>query len=373
MSERTEVPQRNALRDQHLEVLVASGLVDDVVDVSALAPRPFRYAEGEFICRHGDPVHCLWVIASGSVSIKDGNSTFFVRRRNEVVGEQHIVGNGYRRIYDLVAAESSVELLAIEKSSIESHPEANVLWRNIARVISMKLRNASRKAASLSRQLEDDTRILHAYTNEYALSRRLQSGSDRQAEYRVERAIIWFSDVVDFSRYALDLAPDRTADIVQRFFNAQTLPITKRGGHIDKFIGDGLMAFWVLPENSLDGDEEITDAIRAAEDAVKFVGEIAIGATPLRLRIGLHVGLVLSGDFGSATRHQFTLIGTEVNKASRLEQIHSDEIAVPTGAIGDIRLSVEFHDELSHTLQQRYCRKFVAEAKNIGKLEFYTA
>jgi class 3 adenylate cyclase len=373
MAKRLPIPQKNLLREHHLEALVASGLVDDVVDVPALMALPSRYAEGEFICRHGDPVHCLWVIVNGSVAIKEGQSTFFVRRRNEVVGEQHIVGNGYRRIYDLVASESSVEVLAIEKSVIEAHPEANILWRNIARIISMKLRNASRKTVSLSRQLEDDTRILHAYTNEYALSRRMQSGSDRQAEYQVERAVIWFSDVVDFSKYALNLAPDMTADIVQRFFNAQTHPIATRGGHIDKFIGDGLMAFWVLPEKSEGGDKEITDAIRAAEDAVKAVGEISIGATALRLRVGLHVGLVLSGDFGSATRHQFTLIGTEVNKAARLEQMHSGETEEPAGRMGDIRLSAEFRGELSQTLQQRYSRKFVAEAKNIGRLELYTA
>lgn len=373
MNERSEISRIGSLSDRHIDALVASGLADDVVDVAALSPRPFRYAEGEFICKHGDPVHCLWVIVNGSVAIREGQTTFFVRRRNEVVGEQHIVGNGYRRIYDLVAAESSVEVLAIEKSTIEAHPEANILWRNVAKIISMKLRNASRKAASLSRQLEDDTHILHAYTNEYALSRRLQSGGNRQAEYQVERAIIWFSDVVDFSRHALNLAPDRTADIVQRFFNAQSLPIVNRGGHIDKFIGDGLMAFWVLSESNQNSVKELTDAIRAAEDAVKAVREISIGRTALRLRIGLHVGLVLSGDFGSATRHQFTLIGVEVNKAARLEQVHSEDVVDNARPLGDIRLSTEFRNKLSHTLQQRYCRRFLANAKNIGELEFYTS
>lgn len=373
MEEQSKIRLLSTLSEHHYEALVASGLVDDVVDVSALAPRPYRYAEGEFICRHGDSADCLWVIVNGSVAVKEADTTFFTRRRNEVIGEQHIVGNGYQRIYDLVASESSVELLVIEKSAIEAHPEAGAVWRNIAKIISMKLRNTSHKAASLSRQLADDTRILHAYTNEYALSRRLQSGGDRPTEYQVDRAVIWFSDVVDFSRHTLNLSPDRTADIVQRFFNAQTHPIASRGGHVDKFIGDGLMAFWVLPEKSSGGDKEITEAIRAAESAVKAVGEITIGTTPLRLRVGLHVGLVLSGDFGSATRHQFTLIGTEVNKAARLEQLHSEDVTGLSDGLGDIRLSSEFRCELGSTLQQRYSRRFVASAKNIGELEFYTA
>lgn len=373
MAERPNITQIGTLSAHYVDALVASGLVDDVADVSALHPRPYRYAEGEFICRHGDPVDSFWIIVNGSVAIREGDATFFVRRRNEVIGEQHIVGNGYRHVYDLVASESSVEVLVIEKSIIERHPEAGVLWRNIARIISVKLRHASRKSASLSRQLADDTRILHAYTNEYALSRRLQAGAQGQAEYKVDRAIIWFSDVIGFSRHILSLAPDRTADIVQRFFNAQTLPIVARGGHVDKFIGDGLMAFWVLPEKAGVRTKELTSAIEAAEDAVNAVSEIAIGQAALELRVGLHVGLVLSGDFGSATRHQFTLIGTEVNKAARLEQVHAEDVMEGAHHLGNIRLSTEFRDEQTDAIKQKYSRRSVADAKNIGRLELYSA
>jgi len=67
MADRPEISQVNSLNDHHAEALIACGLVDDVVDVSALAPRPYRYAEGEFICKHGDPVDSLWVIVNGSV------------------------------------------------------------------------------------------------------------------------------------------------------------------------------------------------------------------------------------------------------------------------------------------------------------------
>lgn len=218
--------------------------------------------------------------------------------------------------------------------------------------------------------MTDDTRILHAYMNEYALSRRLQSGSDRVADYRVDRAVVWFSDVVNFSRYILDLAPERTAEVVQRFFNAQTQPIHDMGGHIDKFVGDGLMAFWA-PE----ADELVRPcceaALRAAEAAVAAVRRISIGTEALDLRIGLHAGLVLSGDFGSATRHQFTLIGPEVNKAARLEQVHRADIREGEAMVGPIRLSAEFRAELSAPLRRRYPHRSIAEAKNIGPIEVY--
>jgi len=360
-----------ALHARYEEALIASGLVDDVVDIVELDPRPLRYAEGDFVCHHGDAAESLWVIVSGSVSVREQERTLFVRHGHEVVGEQNLLGNGCRRWYDLVISESQAELLEISKSDIESHPQAGVIWRNIAKIISLKLRDASIKTSTLSRQLEDDTRILHAYTNEYALSRRLQSGGGRLTSYHVDRAIVWFSDVVDFSRYVLKLAPDRTADVVQRFFNAQSVPITTHGGHIDKFIGDGLMAFWVLSQSE-SASAKCIEALRAAEDAVKAVSEIRIGNNPLNLRIGLHIGLVLSGDFGSTARHQFTLIGPEVNKAARLEQVHSEDVTEGEEKIGPIRLSVEYHHTLTDVIKRRYARYNKANAKNIGEIEFYS-
>lgn len=372
MTDKPSIASIKTYGSEYEEALSLCGLVDDVQNPELLAPRPYRFAEGEHICRPGDPANCLWIIVNGAVAVKLKDQTLFIRGQNEVVGEQHLVGNGYQTIYDLVADESTVEVLIVDKDKIQAHPEAGTIWRNIAKIISIKLRSASRKTASLSRQLADDTRILHAYTNQYALSRRLQSGGENQTDYKVERSVIWFSDVVNFSQYTLKTAPERVADIVQRFFNAQTGPILEAGGHIDKFIGDGLMAFWILPRGGEDARKTCVDALLAAEEAAKNVSEIQIGNAPLAARIGLHVGLVVSGDFGSATRHQFTLIGPEVNKAARLEQAHAEDIVHGQGKMGDIRISREFWNELSSIEQSRYRNHFVVRAKNIGDTDVIT-
>jgi len=356
---------------RYKDALVASGLVDNVDDIMALDPRPYRYTEGDFVCEHGDAAECLWVIVSGSISVRERDRTLFLRRRHEVVGEQSLLGHGSRRWYDLIVSESQAELLEISKVDIEQHPQADILWRNIAKIISLKLKSASIKTSTLSQQLEDDTRILHAYMNEYALSRRLQSGGSRLTDVHVDRAIVWFSDVVDFSRYVLELEPDTTADVVQRFFNKQSNPITVHGGHIDKFIGDGLMAFWVLAESEA-ASEKCVEALKAAEEAVRAVSEVRIGNKPLHLRIGLHIGFVLSGDFGSTARHQFTLIGPEVNKAARLEQVHREDIIDGDTDVRAIRLSNEFRSELNEMMKDRYKRYSKAKAKNIGEIELYS-
>ena len=371
MEKKPDVTHILTLGASYEQAVVASGLADDVADVMALDPQPHRYLEGDYVCRYGDEAECLWVIVSGSVSVRDNDRTLFIRGCDEVVGEQNLLGNGFRRMYDLVASESQVELLQIDKANIESHPKASLIWRNIARIISLKLKDASIKTSALSRQLEDDTRILKAYMNEYALSRHLQSGGGRYADYKVDRAIVWFSDVVDFSRHVLELAPSRTADIVQRFFDAQSSPIAAHGGHIDKFIGDGLMAFWVLLEKEV-AAVKCLEALRAGEEAVNAVSAIRIGNNPLHIRIGLHVGSVLSGDFGSVTRRQFTLIGPEVNKAARLEQVHAEDVVEGKSDIGAIRLSAAFRNGLPDPIKKKYERYSKAQAKNIGEIEFYS-
>ena len=152
----------DSLSSRYVKSVEASGLVDDVSDIMALDPRPYRYTERNFVCRHGDAAESLWVVVSGSVAVREDNRTLFIRGKNEVVGEQNLLGNGCRRWYDLIVNENQAELLEISKNNIENHPEADMIWRNIAKIISLKLKDASIQTSVLSRQLEDDTRILHA-------------------------------------------------------------------------------------------------------------------------------------------------------------------------------------------------------------------
>jgi class 3 adenylate cyclase len=364
---------KTSLKKQYAEALADSGLIDGLPDFLALDPLPGRFSEGEHICRRGDKADCLWVIVNGSIAVRDDARTLYVRSHADVVGELNILGGEGARRYDLVANESLVEVLTIRTEAIAAHPRADILWRNIAKVISRKLNAATAQTSSLLEQIQDDAHILRAYTNKYALSRRLVSGSRYLTDHRIEDAVVWFSDIVNFTRSVLELQPVRTADLVQRFFNAQAEAIESHSGHIDKFMGDGLMAFWILPTGDRKNcAETCEEALAAAEEAVRSVSLVHVGAKPLELRVGLHTGSTLSGDFGSTHRHQFTLIGAAVNKAAQLEQIHEDQVT-DGDSPGPVRISAEFHDALSTPTRQRYDQRNFAVTRKLGTLEFYSS
>ena len=132
--------------------------------------------------------------------------------------------------------------------------------------------------------------------------------------------IIWFSDLAGFSKHASTLSPSESGTLVRELMEVQASAIQSASGQIDKFMGDGLMAFWRVPDDSRKR-VAATCATQTAIDAVeKLTSIFRTRALPLDVRIGLHLGPVMLGDFGGGPRIAFTCIGEAVNTASRYEQ-----------------------------------------------------
>ncbi len=147
---------------------------------------------------------------------------------------------------------------------------------------------------------------------------------------------ILFSDVRDFTSRSETL----DAEGVVHFLNALHTPMTeevlKSGGTVDKYIGDGLMAFWNAP---LDVPGHANNACRCALAMIDAVPRIdarmkaqaeADGRAhiPLRIGIGLNTGSVFVGNMGSAQRFDYSIVGDAVNVTARLESA-TKEFALP--------------------------------------------
>ncbi|VIO75028.1 adenylate/guanylate cyclase domain-containing protein [Bradyrhizobium ivorense] len=132
---------------------------------------------------------------------------------------------------------------------------------------------------------------------------------------------VLFSDIEDFSTHAEHSDPDRLLEQMSAYFDIVSRAIAEEGGTVDKFIGDGVMAFWgapiALPAPALHACRGALRSVRRLE-SVNATWR-ATGRPAFRMRIGLNTADVLVGNVGSTERFSYTAMGDGVNVASRLE------------------------------------------------------
>lgn len=169
--------------------------------------------------------------------------------------------------------------------------------------------------------------LLHftRYVPRELVARLMRSGE--AASHPVEREVtILFSDIMGFTTISERLNAAEVAQVLNRHFEMVTRNVEATDGTIDKFMGDGVMAFWGAPESDTD---HVMHAVMAAEAITRSVheenaGRKARGEDPLRVRMGLHTGKVVVGNIGGPDRHNYTIVGDTVNVAQRLEQLAKD-------------------------------------------------
>jgi class 3 adenylate cyclase len=135
---------------------------------------------------------------------------------------------------------------------------------------------------------------------------------------------VFFSDLENFSSHSETLAPDDLLVQISTYLEQVSGAISQEGGTVDKFIGDGVMAFWNAPVERPDHVlRACAGALRAARrmERVNDAWE-AEGRPRIRIRIGLNCAAVLVGNVGSSTRLSYTALGDGVNVAARLEGIN---------------------------------------------------
>jgi adenylate cyclase len=146
---------------------------------------------------------------------------------------------------------------------------------------------------------------------------------------RTKTLSILFSDIVGFSAWSSSRDPDSIRNTLNAYFERMVDIVFECEGTVDKFIGDGLMVFFGDP---LEQGDHATRAVEAGARMQRAVRELRDswepnGGMPIDIRIGIHTGDVVVGNMGSSRRFEYTVIGSSVNLASRLES------AAPPGGI----------------------------------------
>lgn len=148
---------------------------------------------------------------------------------------------------------------------------------------------------------------------------RVLGGTTTRGDMRTIRAAILYADFRDFTERAETLDPATLLASLDRHFEQLVTPIEAAGGQVLKFMGDGLLA--VFPTEGRSESQACTSAFAAAREALAGNARLAAGdATAMPLDLALHIGDVLYGNVGGASRLDFTVIGPAVNAAARMEQ-----------------------------------------------------
>ena len=166
--------------------------------------------------------------------------------------------------------------------------------------------------------------LLDAYVGR-AAGQRILAGDVHRGGGQTIEAVIWYCDLRGFTRLSDSLPRDEVIALLNDYFSAMGDIVTKAGGEILKFMGDGMLA--MLPIDSSAERAAVTlRAVRAAAsvaDAITVLNRIRATADEPLVRFGLalHIGEVMFGNIGASKRLDFTVIGPAVNYTARLEKL----------------------------------------------------
>jgi len=122
------------------------------------------------------------------------------------------------------------------------------------------------------------------------------------------------------------MGPTEVLTMLDDYFGRMSQIVKGHDGVVGKFMGDGLLAYWGVPDRL---DDHAVRAVRAARDMRRAVRELNQhrhhqGLAPIRIGIGIHTGNVAAGMLGCSLQSEYTVIGDVVNVASRVEELTKD-------------------------------------------------
>ncbi|MCD4656982.1 MAG: HAMP domain-containing protein [Planctomycetes bacterium] len=163
---------------------------------------------------------------------------------------------------------------------------------------------------------------LKRYVSEQVAKKIMENPEQLKLQAERNWATLLFTDIEGFTTVAEKSEPEHVFAMLNEYLSSMIEIIFKYEGTLDKFMGDGVMAIFGAPYKIEFSSEK---AIKCALEMQKKVSKMRDdwsnrGWFPIKIRIGINTGFVVSGNIGSEKRSEFTVIGDTVNLASRLEQ-----------------------------------------------------
>ncbi|MEZ4953697.1 MAG: PAS domain S-box protein [Saprospiraceae bacterium] len=192
----------------------------------------------------------------------------------------------------------------------------------------LKLKNAHKELHEKNEQLEALSNKLAKYLSRQVYDSIFHGKRDVKIESYRKKLTVFFSDIHNFAELTDRVESEVLTKLLNKYLNEMSKIAIEHGGTIDKYIGDAIMIFFGDPDSM--GEKE--DAIACTKMAIamqeklselQHEWEISGIGMPLEVRMGINTGYCTVGNFGSEERLDYTIVGSQVNLASRLENAAS--------------------------------------------------
>jgi adenylate cyclase len=235
-----------------------------------------------------------------------------VRGIQEVSFTQPIAANlfslKYLLMYFIVVAMTGFTFIALQRRQA-----------GIIQIINRELETANEFLATLAMKIS-------RYLAPQVYKRIFSGEKDVTIQTERKNLTIFFSDIKDFAATTERLQPEQITQLLNEYFTEMSNIAVAHGGTIDKFVGDAILIFFGDPETRGEA-EDARACVRMAFDMQRQLAELnakwrnAGVENPFRVRMGINTGFCNVGNFGSADRMDYTIIGAEANLAARLQSI----------------------------------------------------
>lgn len=169
-------------------------------------------------------------------------------------------------------------------------------------------------------------RTFSRYVPEPVVRRLIESGEDVELGGESRTVTVLFCDIRGFTSWAEQRTPAEVLADLNDLLGELAQCVFGTEGTLDKYTGDGLMAFWGAPVAHADHAERAVATARRMLEAVARhnEGRVVVDEEPVAIGVGIHTGPAIVGNVGHEERHDYTAIGDTVNVAARLEASGKD-------------------------------------------------
>jgi len=249
-----------------------------------------------------------------------------------LIPEVHIKVDGQERVYSLLSKRTNDPNFSYLNGFQGQFADRTAEWalkKEREALLEQKIRDRE-IIEEKSIQLENLAIRLAKYLSPQIYDSIFSETEDKSHTHARKNLTIFFSDIIRFTDLSDILEPERLAVVVNSYLSEMSTIAINCGGTVDKFIGDAILVFFGDPET--EGDVE--DALRCVEMAIQMKARVSemqkfwkrSGVTNgLHVRMGIATGFCTVGNFGSDQRLDYTVLGSPVNLAARLQTKANDD------------------------------------------------